>query len=154
VRIGKRVENFALYTYTGARWELKRDRGDKRLILIDFWYSTCAPCREAIGKIVKLHEKYGNWGLGVVGIAYESGTAEEQELSVRRVKLRYGIGYPLLLGGGGPGPCPVKTQFEVRAFPTLVLLDEKGQIVFTAQGLDERTHYDLEMEIRRQLRLR
>jgi thiol-disulfide isomerase/thioredoxin len=154
VRVGKRVDNLALHTYDGKTWELRRDRGEKRLVLLDFWYSTCRPCMEAIPKIIEWDRKYRSWGLGIVGIAYEQGTAEEQRMNVGRVKARYGIKYPVLLGGGGTGPCPVKTQFEVTAFPSLVLLDEKGQIVFFAQGLDAQTHYDLEMEIRRRLGIR
>jgi len=61
------------------------------------------------------------------------------------------VNYTTLLGGGGAGPCPVRAQFGVDRFPTLVLLDAGGQIVWRSKGLGERDEYELEMAIRRQL---
>jgi thiol-disulfide isomerase/thioredoxin len=153
---GNRVDNLALYDSDGNIWDLSKERKN-RVVLIDFWFSSCGPCRQAIPKLVELQTKYGAWGLQLVGIARESGSLEEKQRAVRAVKARYGINYPLLLAGGGTGPCPVLTSFAVQEYPTLVLLDRSGQIVFRTkrgQGLDEQAAYDLEMEIRRQLGLR
>jgi thiol-disulfide isomerase/thioredoxin len=153
VRVGQKLDNFALYNLNGQPWEFRRDRGG-RLVLLDFWYSTCGPCLQAIPQLVDLQRKYGSYGLEVIGIAYEKGPTPTQVQKVRQVRGRYGINYTTLLGGGGPDPCPVRTQLEVARFPTLVLLDETGQIVWRNEGLSERAHYDLEMEIRRRLGIR
>lgn len=60
--------------------------------------------------------------------------------------------YPTLLGTGSN--CPVRTQFGVDSFPTLVLIDENGDIVWRSAGLDERGYYELVHEIRRRLGVR
>jgi hypothetical protein len=64
------------------------------------------------------------------------------------------VKYTTLLGGGGSGPCPVRRQLEVTAFPTVVLIDEAGQILWRSEGLDAHGLYDLEMNIRRGLNMR
>jgi hypothetical protein len=151
---GRRLDNFALYDLDGQAWEFRRNRTG-RVVLLDFWYSTCTPCLQAVPKLVKLQQGYGSYGLQVVGIAYEKGSFNEQVLKVRGVRGRLNVNYTTLLGGG-KGPCPVRTQFGVDRFPTLVLLDASGQIIWTSgrDGLGEREHYELEMAIRRQLGIR
>jgi thiol-disulfide isomerase/thioredoxin len=89
VRVGSRLDNFALYGLDGKPWELRKQRKG-RVVLIDFWYSTCRPCLEALPHLVELDRKYGSFGLEVVGIAYEKGTAAEQAMRVRQVRARYG----------------------------------------------------------------
>jgi thiol-disulfide isomerase/thioredoxin len=156
LKTGNKVTNFALYDSDGNVWDLNKQRKG-RVVLLDFWFSDCGPCRRAIPHLVELQEKYRDWGLLVVGIARESGTLEDKQKAVRPVQVRYGINYPLLLTGGGSGACPVLTSFAVQEYPTLALLDRSGQIVFRTkkgQGLDPQAAYDLEMEIRRQLGLR
>jgi thiol-disulfide isomerase/thioredoxin len=156
LKTGNRVDNFALFDSDGNIWELSKQRKG-RVVLVDFWFSRCGPCLGAIPHLVELQKKYGAWGLQIVGIARENGSLEERQQAVRPVRARYHINYPLLLTGGSTGPCPVLTSFAVQEFPTVVLLDRSGNIVFRTkrgQGLDEQACYDLEMEIRRQLGLR
>jgi thiol-disulfide isomerase/thioredoxin len=152
-RVGKKLDNFALYSLEGKAWEYRKDKKG-RLTLIDFWYSGCGPCLGAVPHLVMLQKKYGVYGLEVVGIAYEKGPAATHKDKVRWARAKYGINYTLLMGGGGSGACPVQTSFDVSAYPTLVLIDDSNQIVWTSTGLDANGKYDLEMEIRRGLGIR
>ena len=96
---------------------------------------------------------YGSYGLEVIGIACESGSLAQQRAQVAQARVRYSMAYTTLLSGGGAGPCPVRTQFEIRAFPTLVLVDEAGNIVWRSEGLDEYRLADLKGQIQRRLAL-
>jgi thiol-disulfide isomerase/thioredoxin len=154
-KTGNQVENFALVDTDGKPWELRKQTTG-RVVLLDFWFSGCAPCRKAIPHLIELQQKYGQFGLQIVAIARESGTLAEKQQAIRGVRARYDINYTLLFSGGGDGPCPVLKSFDVQEFPTLVLLDNSGKIVFRTkkgQGLDEWAAYYLELEIRRQLKL-
>ena len=147
---GNLVNNFALYDVQGKAWELREHRS--KLVLLDFWYSGCAPCREALPHLTDLQKKYSRYGLQVVGIAYESGSPEEKQQAVRSIRTRYGLNYTILFGE--KNNCPVQKQFEVTSFPTLILLDESGKTLFRSEGLTPQAAYDLEIEIRRQVGLR
>ena len=49
-------------------------------------------------------------------------------------------------------PCPVRDQFNISGYPTLILLDETGRIVWRGdQGLDRQQLHLLETEIRKRL---
>lgn len=153
VVVGQKVENFALYDLEGQAYELRRHRTGK-LVLLDFWFSTCPACLQAMPHMVELNRRYGQFGLEVLGVAYEKGTNAEQVLKVRGVRGRYHLTYPTLLGAGAT--CPVKTYLRVSAFPTVILLDEDGRILFhtRGEGLDTHNLQDLEDIIRRHLGVR
>jgi thiol-disulfide isomerase/thioredoxin len=153
VVVGRQLHNFALYDLEGKVWEFRRNRTGK-LVLLDFWFTGCMPCLLATPHLVELQHRYGQYGLEIIGIAYEKGTVAEQVMRIRGVRGRYGVTYQTLLGDG-PN-CPVKHNLQVRVFPTLFLLDETGQIVWSSgdDGLDDYAQRDLEGEIRRRLNVR
>ncbi len=145
---GKTLTNFALNDLNGQPYEFRRHRTGK-LVLLDFWRTDCIPCQYAIRHLTILRDRYGPYGLEILGIAYETGTPREQVLRVDRIRQRLGINYRLLLGGGAQ--CPVRTQFGVQAFPTLVLLDETNRIVWRSEGWDKHRAEDLEHLIQQRL---
>jgi thiol-disulfide isomerase/thioredoxin len=146
---GDRLNNFALRDLDGNVWEYKRDhRG--RLTLLDFWYHSCGPCLKEIPNLIALQRDYKDYGLEVVSIACETGTLEEQRRNVRSIRNRYQMNYKVLLSGdGGPERCPVIAQFQVALYPTLVLLDANGTIVWRSgrEGMDDYAHHRLRKAI-------
>lgn len=102
------------------------------LVLLDFWGSWCGPCIQSIPHLVELQEKYGD-RLKVVGIAYEEGSTAERIAVVEAARRKLGINYQLLLGGID-GNCPIQAAFHVQAYPTMILVDKQGHILWRDQG--------------------
>jgi thiol-disulfide isomerase/thioredoxin len=152
VLTGQTLHNFALNDLNGQPWEYARNRRGK-LVLLDFWETGCVPCLHAIPHLNILQQRYGAYGLEVIGIAYETGSPIEQTQKVNRVRQRLQVTYALLLGGD-KGPCPVQSQFGVTLFPTLVLLDESGRIVWRSVGLSPQQRKELEIIIGQRLGVR
>jgi thiol-disulfide isomerase/thioredoxin len=148
VLTGKQLHNFALYDLQGRPWEYRHHHG--RLVLLVFWETTCMPCRAAIPYLKTMQERYGPSGFEIIAIAYEQGSLQEQIRRVQNLRDRLQIPYRLLLGGD-VSSCPVRTQFAVHAFPTVVLLDESSRIIWQRQGLDATTLRELEMRIKLKL---
>jgi thiol-disulfide isomerase/thioredoxin len=146
------LENFALYDLDGQVWDYRRTHHG-RLVLLDFFGSWCIPCRQAIPEMIDLQARYGAFGLDVVGIAYEEeGTPQEQVQRLKGLRDRMGVNYRILVGD--MNTCPVKSQFGVTNFPTLVLLDEVGRILQVSQGLTGAKKQQLEAEIKWRLGVR
>jgi thiol-disulfide isomerase/thioredoxin len=151
--IGNKLENFALRDERGDPWEFKRDFRDVhgRLLLLDFWHSSCQPCLLAIHHLAEFQRIYGPYGLQVVGIAYEPGEIQAQRDRVLGVRGRYHVNYKTLLSGGGYENCPVRKQFQIKQFPTLVLIDDSGKILWRNEGLEDYARMTLEKLIKNKL---
>ena len=153
VLVGNRLESLVLRDLDGRPWDFKKDRRGK-VVLLDFWYSTCRPCLNSIPDLVKLQGMYEPFGLQIVGLAYESGSFDEQVRKVRATQSKLRVNYISLLGGGDT--CPVRQQFDVQSFPSLVLVDEQGRILWRSrkgEGVSRNALGEAETEIRRRLNL-
>jgi thiol-disulfide isomerase/thioredoxin len=148
---GQTLYNFALNDLNGQPWEFRQRHG--RLVLLDFWGTWCYYCQQAIPHLKDMQLRYGPYGLEVIGIAYEKGSVPEQVQKVLRVSNRLGINYRLLLGSDEV-TCPVRTQFQIRSWPTFVLLDDQGRIIWRGEGMDAASMRTLEVIIRQRLGLR
>jgi thiol-disulfide isomerase/thioredoxin len=163
VLTGKKLDNLALNDLDGRPWEFRKDRKGK-LVLIDFWGTWCGHCYPAIRHLMALNNTYQRYGLEIIGIAEEYPDADGRDptIKVAAAGKRLGVNYRVLMGGGFStgndgafkSACPVKTQFAVNAFPTLVLLDDTGRIIWRSEGLDDRRALELQTLIEKQLKIR
>jgi hypothetical protein len=132
VLTGDMLHNLALNDTNGEPWEFRKRTG--RLVLLFFWDTDDSPSVQALVNLNVFQLKYAPHGLEIIGITYAKGglsTRIEKANNLRRLR---NIEYRLLLGADR-NPCPVKTQFVVTQFPTLVLVDNSGKIVERV-GLD------------------
>ena len=89
-----------------------------------------SPCVRALPEVARLNSQYADRGLEVVGIACEKVGPAEGARRVRQNQARIaGLDYRILLADEY-GRCPVQSQFQITSYPTLVLLDSDGTIVW------------------------
>jgi thiol-disulfide isomerase/thioredoxin len=141
-----RVQYLALPDVDGRPWDLTQRRG--RLLLIDLWGTWCGPCLQAIPELIRVQSVYGPRGLEVIGIACEKGTAADSVRRVRDIRAKLAVNYRLLLGDDATHQ-PVEHQFAVGAYPTLVLVDMEGAIIWRGEGTGKVA--ELEQILKRRL---
>jgi thiol-disulfide isomerase/thioredoxin len=151
---GNQLKSFALRDLSGQIYEFRRDQHAK-LVLLQFWHTTCQPCVQSIPEVKRWQSAYGGYGLEVIGICYEKGSVVEQVKRVEAVSSYStvrGFNYPILLGGDS-ATCPLHNKLQVEAHPTFVLLDQTGRIVYHSKdhGFEVAT---LERSIRDRLGVR
>jgi len=111
---------------------------DSDFILVDFWGTWCRPCLDSIPHLMALKKQYGDRTLTVVGIACEDGPAPDAAKRVAEAAERLGIDYTVLLASKD-GPSPVQEALQVQAYPTMILLDRKGRVIWREQGASPMT---------------
>ncbi len=137
-RKSRRLVNFQLSDLQGRPVRLSDIDAD--YILLDFWGTWCGPCIQSIPHLVELQKRYGADRVRVVGIAYEQdGTVRERALKVADAARKLGINYTVLLGNADERPCPVQAALHIQAYPTMILLDRHGRLIWRDQGATEMT---------------
>ena len=129
----QRVPNFLVRDVTGNDWEFRYASG--RLILMDFWSTTCVPCQRAIPSIKRLQADYGASGLEVVALDCEQGTFAARARNADDMARHKQVNYKVYLEREGHVG-EVQRLFEIRWLPTLVLLDRQGNILWRGGTTD------------------
>ncbi len=99
-----------------------------KVVVVNFWATWCAPCREEIPVLVRTQTKLGSKGLQIVGIALD-------ELErVKPFSMEMGINYPILLAGIDGLELARAAGNEIGALPFTVFIDRSGRIVKAELG--------------------
>jgi thiol-disulfide isomerase/thioredoxin len=138
-----RIEDFRLPDLQGRL--VRFQDFDADLILLDFWGTWCQPCVRSIPHLVDLQKRLGGKQLQVVGIACERSETPPAERTpgVARVAGKLGINYPVLMSSMD-GDCPLQKALNVKAYPTLILVDRQGRVLWQDQGATRLTMYRLD----------
>jgi thiol-disulfide isomerase/thioredoxin len=110
----------------GETQSVERWRG--KVIVVNFWATWCAPCREEIPMFVKLQEKYGERGLQFVGVAID------QPAKVRPFASEFGMNFPVLIGGADAIELTRSLGNKASVLPFTVILGRDGRITATETG--------------------
>ena len=112
---------------SGSPTSLGQWRG--KVVLVNFWATWCAPCREEIPLLIRMHSDYRADGLEVVGIAVDEPDP------VRAYAAEMGIEYPLMLLSAEKAPAWLE-HFgnDIGALPFSVVLRASGEVDSTKMG--------------------
>lgn len=94
-----------------------------QVVIIDFWATWCPPCRNSIPTFIRLHEKYSENGLVILGI----GLDDEQAL--QKFAKDAGIPYLILIGNND-----IAKAYSVTNIPKTIFIDKNGKIRKTQVG--------------------
>ena len=111
----------------GKPHPLEQWRG--KVLVVNFWATWCAPCREEIPGFVKFQEQYGTHGVQIVGIAIDS--AERVAPYIQEI----GINYPILVGGIETMDFARQIGNRAGVLPFTVVIDRQGKVVTTIVGI-------------------
>lgn len=125
---------FTLLTPSGEARKFPTATRDD-LVLLDFMTTACVPCKKAIPTLIALQEKYGARGLEVIGVVCDEETISERRALAATYQRAQRLNYPLYVEPGAE-PGAIREKFRVEAYPTLVLLDGSGEVLWKGHPRD------------------
>jgi len=109
--------------------EISSSRWAEKPLLINFWATWCAPCREEIPLLNDAAARYADKGLVVAGVAIDDLE------TVRRFGDEIGIVYPSLIAGRDLGYDMLETYNPPAQLPFSLMVAPGGKIIAHKLGL-------------------
>lgn len=139
--IGQKAPDFTLRANTGKNLKLSELRG--QVVMINFWATWCAPCREEMPHLNKLHEQYRKAGFALLGVNVDDKAATAEAMA-RELK----VVFPVLFDTDKQ----VSRRYDVDAMPSTVLIDRDGKVRHIFRGYRTGTEQRYETAIRELIR--
>jgi peroxiredoxin len=111
---------FTLKHVDGRDLSLSDFRG--KIVVLDFWATWCHSCKDSSVELERLHKKYGNRGVVILGISMDRGDSAVQ--MVKDFMNEYDLTYQMVMDDG-----KVNKDYGVIRIPVTYILDRNHVIV-------------------------
>lgn len=133
---GTAAPEWKLVSLKGDTVSLKQLRG--KVVLLDFFYKSCYPCRLAIPHLQEIHKKYAEDEVVVIGIdGVDKNTGE-----LKAMLDKSGVTYTVLLSDKD-----LAKKYQVSGYPAVYILDRNGKVFYASSGFGESLSKIYEQEI-------
>jgi thiol-disulfide isomerase/thioredoxin len=110
----------------GVQQSLSQWRG--KVLVVNFWATWCAPCREEMPEFVRFQNEYRSKGLQFVGIAADN------EAKVQQFTQEIKLNYPALIGGFEAIELSKTFGNRLMVLPFTIVVARDGTIAHTQVG--------------------
>jgi thiol-disulfide isomerase/thioredoxin len=100
-----------------------------KVVLLDFWYLECPPCRYLMPKLERISKKYPDGNVVVLGVNAKDVNVSKMDTLFQRKGFSYRQYYK-------PEES-IRRLYQLTAFPTTLLLNKKGVIIHKEVGYNE-----------------
>ncbi len=127
---GAAAPPFRVRGLDGQHLELARMRG--KVVVLNFWFIACPPCREEMPKLNQLVDSFA--GQNVMFIAFGLDSSQQLRDFLAQTKFKYTI---------VPSSTKVAINYGVRGAPTHVVIDKDGNVHWIGYGALEDPEREL-----------
>ncbi len=127
IATGQMVLGAKLLGLDGQPHALAQWRG--KVLVVNFWATWCAPCREEIPVFIKFQELYRARGVQFVGIAID------QKERVGPYAKEIGMNYPVLVGGIETMDFARQLGNRQGVLPYTLVIDQNGKVRTAVVGV-------------------
>jgi peroxiredoxin len=120
----KHAPDFSLKDLNGKKVEMRQFKG--KVILINFWATWCAPCKEEMSSLEVLHQKFKEKNFILLTISVDYGGIK----SVREFMGKHRYTFPVLFDPKSEA----LDLFDVKGIPATFIIDKKGRMIGRAMG--------------------
>jgi thiol-disulfide isomerase/thioredoxin len=119
-----------------------------KVVMLDFWFYTCAPCKEAFWNLGEFHKKYGDKGLVVISVNtdVDEDTHKAPDYVLKYLRDQKATFINVALDASAEVK---KDKLRLLSYPCVYVFNQEGQWVqLRGDDLkrDEKTHHYYQIE--------
>jgi Thiol-disulfide isomerase and thioredoxins len=130
-----------LKTRSGENTRLSEHRGE--VVMINFWASWCAPCRQEIPLLDELYKQYQPLGFTILGV-----NVEQDNRKALAMLDDIPVSFPVLFDSQST----VSKLYNVVAMPTSIIIDRDGNMRYLHHGYKPGYEEAYQQQVRELLR--
>jgi peroxiredoxin len=134
---GARMPELGLVDLEGKRIDRAALAG--KVVVVDFWATWCAPCKQELPVLQRLYERYAKQGLVVVAVS-----VDKDATNVRKFASELKLSFPVL----HDAKHDVAGRFDPPRMPSSFIVDRKGIVRHVHAGYRAGDEAKLEAEIK------
>jgi peroxiredoxin len=134
---GEKAPDFTGKTLVGKNVKLSELRG--RIVLLNFWGTWCAPCKEELPYFNRIYGKYKGVGLEILAVNVDKVPAQAAGMSGA-----LGLTFPVVLDPSGD----LFELYRIRNMPTTFVVGKDGMIHYIHWGFGPNDPPRYESEIK------
>jgi thiol-disulfide isomerase/thioredoxin len=115
--------DFTLKSRSGENIKLSELRGE--VVMINFWASWCAPCRQEMPLLEELYKKYSDLGFTLLAVNVEEDSSKA-DILLRDIP----VTFPVLYDNTNK----VTKLYKVVAMPSTIIVDRNGNMRYLHRG--------------------
>lgn len=117
---GQTAADFTLTTFAGERFRLSEQRGN--VVVINFWYPSCPPCRDEMPAFQEVWEEHRERNVRFIGLFVPQGF--DTEVEARQFVDELGLTFDFATDVRAM----VAQEYAVQFFPTTYFIDQTGRV--------------------------
>ena len=134
-QVGSPVPAFVLTSFDGSPMDLDAQQG--KVVVVNFFASWCAPCREEAAALEQTWRLYQDQGVQFFGIAYKDAESKAQAFLGE-----FGVTYPSAIDRGNH----TARAYGVTGVPETFVVGRQGQLTRHILGPISQAELSLEIE--------
>ncbi|MDN3619997.1 TlpA disulfide reductase family protein [Polaribacter undariae] len=138
-KLGELSPKYSVRSIQGNKFKSKDLIG--KVVVLNFWFTTCPPCKKELPHLNKLKEKFK--GKDVVFIAI----ALDDEYKIDTFLKRNPFYYDIVEDGRW-----IAEKFDVKSYPSNIIIDQKGSFQFYKIGYKSDVTASMEYQINKLLK--
>ena len=131
VKAGTVAPDFKMNTLDGKTIQLSNFAKGKTVVL-DFWASWCPDCRKDAPEVVRLYEKYHQYGVEFIGISMDTDV-EAWKNAIEK----FGITYPQVSELKKFKETDISKAYGVKWIPSMVVVGSDGLVKLSTVQIDK-----------------
>jgi thiol-disulfide isomerase/thioredoxin len=127
-------------TDTLLKTEFCFEKYKDKVLVMDFWYISCAPCLKMIPVMEKLYDEYPD--VALVGM-----NVSDKPDKIKKFVEKRGIKYPVF-----PDDTGISKKYNINLFPTVLIYDKRGNLIKRFDGYFDKIYDEIKSVIEEEIK--